>query len=254
MLCRLHFNYLPLISPARLIMSLGIILSLSSSTLWAEGKYEHEGFLFRWLVGGGTSTLSYSTPIEGRPSADSDSSSALFAFQLGRAATTNFIVHLNSFYMHTPDREETLSRTDTPNVEYKQKYSSYGFGMGFTYYLPWNVYISPEFRAAVYSHLERIVDLNASGAPAGLRDYTYERADLEGFGYGITLAKEFWASDELGIGAAFFYYKDSLSVRKAEVRSLDGSDTPYDKIPVRNLDTGSADQTYLGMALSITYN
>ena len=237
---------------------LGLVLSLflPASVLLAQEKYTHDGFLFRFLLGSGNAPMEIAEPVPVISGAEASkyetSSSSLFStFQVGRAATKNFIIHFNSFYTNNPERELKLENgMNSSGVKLLQNSYSFGFGFGFSYYFPWNIYIAPEYRSAVFTRVEHKIEINASGAADS---FSYQRGAMEGHGYGLTIGKEFWTSSDLGLGLALIYHSDTLSIRKFEYRG--SADAPYEKVSAEGLgQSSSVKQSFMGFALSITYN
>ena len=68
-----------------------------------------------------------------------------------------------------------------------QSSRSFGFSVGFSYYFPWNMYISPEYRSAVFTRIEHRVQVEGNADAS----YSYQIGDLEGDGFGISLDKSF---------------------------------------------------------------
>ena len=242
-------------------------------------KIEHKGFMFRLLLGGGQSDMSYTVPDRLNTKFNSKSFSQYYGLQFGRAATDNFIIHLNLFNITNPLRDSKLERTDSPFIKNidelnlaknKQIYNSYGAGIGITYYLPKNFYISPEYRAAVYSNLENRISLTNPDISKTFNfpinvPYTSQIAQFEGTGLGFNLGWEGLVSKNTGLGFVLFYNVDWLKVRSFNDRSpyninysnssvLGFGDGEFNKISSINLGNGSAQQSILGLAISLTYN
>ncbi len=251
-----------------------------SAYLKAEA-YTRDGFMLGMLLGTGNAHLEYLVPQDPHANKFMASSSALYvSLQIGRMATPDFVVHLNGFYIYTPgEREEErvdknkslhsgntagVSNLPSETLELKHRYQSYGFGIGFTYHFPWDMYISPEFRSAVFASLERIENHENVTGP-----YTRETALLQGTGMGVTIGKAFWIAAEWSIALSFFYHVDWLQFRNYEIRDACKKDDFFNRdeyLPcigegssfqagheAQNF-TGSARQYMLGGALSIIYN
>lgn len=246
--------------------ALAWFLFVCSGALFAEERYTHDGFFFRLLLGSGSYSMDFEDPSQASGGStlkyESSASSIFSAFQVGRAPTKDFIVHLNAFYhgggserdlKFKNEGEASLSMFPSGSKTLQEAYT-YGFGIGVTYYFPWNIYISPEYRSAVFTRIEHKFE---APSERGLPPRVFQKGRLEGSGFGLTLGKEFWASPQLGIGFVLFYYSDSLNIRKLESRPIaagDPADEAYERVPTEDLDRGSADQTFAGFALSFTYN
>ena len=244
-----------------------VLLFLPATTLWAQRASERDGFLFNFLLGGGTENISFTDapPAEGGMSASSEdyeasASSFFFASHVGRAATENFFVHINAFYNFNPERELKPNKNSVlaslpAGTKINQRSRTFGFGMGFTYYYsPWNVYISPEYRSAVYTRIEHRLEIPNDLASS----YAYQRGKLDGVGFGLSLGKEFWLSSDTSMGLAFVYQSDSLSGRSFEERPRavpgGGNNAAYEKFSPQRLSQVSYKRNFLGFALSLSYN
>ena len=241
-----------------------ILFFFSASSLWAERVSERDGFLFRFLLGSGTENINFTdAPGSGMtgssPKYEASSSSLFFASHFGRAATQNFFIHINAFYHHNPERElepsgEARNTAIPSGAAIRQHSRTFGFGMGFSYYYsPWNVYISPEYRSAVYARVEHSLEIPNDPASS----YAYQRIKLDGIGFGLTLGKEFWLSSGTSMGLAFVYQSDSLSARNFEQRQpavAGGEDTAYEQLSPQELHQLSYKRNFLGFALSLGFN
>ena len=238
---------------------LSILLLLIVQNLYAEKAYTHDGFFFRLLTSAGKSSIVMQNP---NPDVDIDEETTSNfklkgdkntidnSFQVGKAPTENFIVSLNTSFSYLSDRELSIDdpisaqMMEEENINLSQKYSTYAFGMGFTYYIWQNIYLGAEYRSAVFAKMETLSSSK-----------TFEKAELSGSGIGFSIGKEFWVSEELGIGIAFVYKRDILTYENYHYRSDDLSlDEEYQSGNPRDLITGSVDNRFTGLALSITYN
>lgn len=239
-----------------------LLLSVLSSALIILGTTSlgatpqtHDGFMLRLLAGAGNAGLNYRSPNSASVNDftfESKSTSPYISLQFGKAPVENFIIHLNTFYIQSPERKPKVESPlpELKKVKLTQKYFSYGFAFGMTYYLPrGNFYISPEFRPAVYAQLEEKIKSTNSGQTMTMNLY---RSRFEGQGLGITLGQEFWTNDNVGIGYALFYNVDWLTFKRHQ--EWNASKGGYVTFPERSLDTGSATQFIIGAGLSITYN
>ncbi len=238
----------------------GVLCIFLTSSISAERAYEHNGFLFRILAGAGNSELLHRPPTDAGNTIEykAKSVSPFFTLYFGRAATQNFIIHISTFYTYNLNREAELISSDTrkiegaksQNLKFRQNYVSYGAGMGFIYYLPWNISFSSEYRSAVFSRLESRLTSNNITEP-----YAYEKAEMEGHGMGVTFGKEFWVSNEIGIGFSAVYNIDWLGFTKYEFREeTNNTDQAFTSTSIRDIGRGAVRHIFWGLALSITYN
>ena len=112
----------------RLLLLLGLFLY--SPVLFAQQDDRREGFLFRFLLGPGSASMEFNDPEAPRVgeegdrrtplSLETDSNSFYAALQVGRSATEDFIVHINSFYSYNPERKFKSSDPSAPNSSSRQ--------------------------------------------------------------------------------------------------------------------------------------
>lgn len=182
----------------------------------ARGAATHDGFFLRFLLGGGSMQFSESPVSNG--TIKMGGAGAFFGFHIGFAAVENFILmaSLNG-YAASELRPELNGQQSTSTVNL----STSSYGAGFTYYvMPLNLYFSADFGAARDQ-------ITASGT----------KYDMEwGFGVNGQIGKEWWVSDNWGLGAAIFIHYSTM------------------KDKTSSLYTPTITNLIVGVAFSATYN
>ena len=147
-----------------------------------DSKHKHDGFYLRLTTGfGGTAAIE---DYEGDEITISGASSNT-TIEIGYALRENFIVNLDMFGGVMVDPElgingEVIGETDA-------EVTISNLGLGLTYYImPSNFYLSGSFGLSI-AQIET--------------DYTTFETDL-GYGLNIMVGKEWWVSDNWGIGIA----------------------------------------------------
>lgn len=148
--------------------------------VYAE-SYVHDGFFLRLAPGFGWNNTESDS---GGNSLKMSGVSGLFNFAIGGAVSQDLILHLDASGVRTSDPEVKQNGTD---VSSNFSYSSTSMvGLGMTYYFPSNFYLT--------------------GA-AGMAESRYKsngsttKTDT-GFGANVMVGKEWWVSDNWGLGIA----------------------------------------------------
>lgn len=178
----------------------------------SPGSQQHDGGFFR--MSGGVGSMGLETPVQGFAAKLSGTSYA-YSFAGGTALADSFLVggELWGLYL------------SSPKVEYRGKSGTAsdtsirltGVGLSLTYYvMPWNAYVTvvPSLASAKVS----------AGDTTGTSD--------DGFGIRLAVGKEWWVSDDWGVGLSFQY---------AHASNGDGGG-------------GTVTTNWYGVALSATYN
>lgn len=176
------------------------------------GYHQHDGGFFR--VSGGLGSLGLETPVEGS-AAKFSGTSFTYSFAGGTALTDSFLVGGEMWGLYL----------SSPTVEYRGRSGTASdttltlaaFGLSLTYYvMPWNAYVTvvPSLASA---------SLSFKGT-TGTSD--------DGFGIRLAVGKEWWVSDDWGVGLSFQY---------AHASNGDGGG-------------GTVTTNWYGVALSATYN
>ena len=272
-------QYFP--SAFRLVCSLGFFFLCSSSIVGSE-PYQHDGFMFHFLTGYGYNFIENKFPVKDAKTFKSNGHAFHAEAQFGRAATTDFIVYFSGFYtylvprdtkakgfiplptasdpMDSDSMEELSSQAPSfyaDNVNFEKENFTYGFGIGCVYYTFWNMYLSAQWRVAVFSRMSGNIDAQTvstlSQANESVdRTKNLFRSELEGQGISVKIGKEFWLASELGIGLAVYYNIDWLDYSKHKTRS--GGTGDYVEVIRDDLSRGGMQQMLVGFVVSLTYN
>jgi len=167
------------------------VLILSSGLIFGQSltKHLHDGFFMRFLVGPSSSTQKYdgtSNDMEVK------GVSASFNFQVGSTIADNLVAYgeIGGFTITNPDIEISGKTYDTEDT----KASSFGFGGGLTYYfMPINIFITGSLQAAKVN-----IEYKKGNT-------TYKGETDIGIGAFAGVGKEWWISDDWGLGAAVFF-------------------------------------------------
>ena len=268
-------------SAFRLVYSLSFFFLCSSSIAGSE-PYQHDGFMFRFFTGYGYNFIENKFPVKDAKTFKSDGHAFHAEAQFGRAATTDFIIYFSGFYTYLAPRD-TKAKDFIPlavasdsmeelsfqapsfypnNVSFEEEIFTYGFGIGCVYYTFWNMYLSAQWRVAVFSMMNGNIDAEtfstlSQANPNNSTEFTGRaknlfRSELEGQGISVKIGKEFWLASELGIGLAVYYNIDWLNYSKHKTRS--GGTGDYVKVIRDDLSRGSMQQMLVGFVVSLTYN
>ena len=184
------------------------ILLISPAVLLAEAK-THDGFFFQVFHSGFFNLIDGS--FDGSLESDIDRSNISYeedegdkysyGIKLGGALSPGWIIHVNFTTISYPD----ITGTETAmngNMSYTEgNYTLDSIALGASYYiLPGNIYISPELRLNTTS----TTIVKGSESNIGLE------AVSKGRGVGLTVGKEWWASNEWALGLSLFYSRDTL--------------------------------------------
>jgi len=168
--------------------------------LQPEGAFRHDGLFLRFQTGMGLGRM-VEKEVNGRDIVMSGTTGA-FRFQLGGAVLENLIVYgeLGAFSLADPSiRGEEAYITTTAQSDITLTMSDLGLGACY-YFMPINIYLS----ASMTLSRDRLEIGEAKG-----------RTD-PGVGAYFSAGKEWWVSDNWGLGAAVFVYAGRLSARESE--------------------------------------
>ncbi|HKO91828.1 MAG TPA: outer membrane beta-barrel protein [Polyangiaceae bacterium] len=166
-------------------LSGAFLLCLSATSSAAGGVEAHDGFLLRLTLGLGYGSGTEEQPIVGDVTLSG--AAGFFSLDLGGALTQNLVLHgrLSDMVLVNPTVSiggEELGTIDDASLTF------YLLGAGLTYYLmPANVYLTG------------VVGVTKAKADNG--ENTGESSDA-GFGFEGDIGKEWWVSDNWGIGIA----------------------------------------------------
>lgn len=181
-------------------------------------RHRHDGFFFRIHYGFGNGRVVEQDYLGS--DREFEGFTGMFRLQVGNEITDNLILfgEFGSFAMQKPDMNwqgETVSEADAEVV-------MVDLGIGLTYYfMPINIYLSGSFTLSVNS-----IDLKGEEAETG-----------GGLGVYFAVGKEWWISENWGIGVAFFAYYSNTEV---ENKDLDETYDVYNRV--------------FGIAFTATYN
>jgi hypothetical protein len=176
--------------PGACLGALGVAFVLclagrSSAADGAKGVEQHDGFMLRFSIGLGYGSGSESQPILGDLTLSGGA--GFFSFDIGGALAENLVLHgrLSDMVVVNPKvsvNGEELGTADDASLTF------YLIGAGLTYYLmPANVYFTG------------VVGIAKAKADNGTT--TAETSDA-GFGLEGDIGKEWWVSDNWGLGIA----------------------------------------------------
>jgi hypothetical protein len=172
------------------------------------GYHTHDGFYLRLHLGFGyTSMWTNSAGTSFKISGDS----AAIGLTLGGAITENLIIYgaLSGTTISSPDfKRGNVTSTRTGDAD------SFGFGGGVAYYIqPMNVYVAGTL-------LANKLELSDSGG-------TVTNETDFGLGVEALVGKEWWVSDNWGIGAAARAHFASMKDSSIDMKSLTGANDTW---------------------------
>ncbi len=159
-----------------------------------KGVHEHDGFFFRTQLGfgQGRSVVDFQTQdltVKGP--------STTLNFQFGYAIFDNFILHIDNGASVMSGAK--ASGGVPTGIDNKTDVTISTFGAGASYYfMPVNIYISPSILLSSMTFDGNVIDGDSNG----------------GWGATLAIGKEWWVSDNWGLGVALFAYygKDTVTV------------------------------------------
>jgi hypothetical protein len=197
-----------------LFVCAGIIFSVFCGKVNAESQ-THDGFFIRLAPGIGASSI---TEEFGNDEAEFDGASTLFNFAIGGAIAENLILQLDVSGLNISDPDVTINGQDIGSLNGDVSTSLVGIGL--TYYFPTNFYLTGAIGVAS-SEIE-------TNGQIGETD--------NGYGINLMIGKEWWVSDNWGLGVAGQLLYTSCP----------------DK-PVNGVE-GDVNTTSVGLLFSATYN
>lgn len=168
-----------------------LVLFVLSVDLFA-GTRDHDGGFFLRMSGGlGIAQ----TTLEGNLMSFSGVTSST-NMAIGGGLFNNFALHATAFGFLIPDPDvEVLGIPGTTSLDIMLS----GVGVGVTYYMPVNIYISPSIGIGALS--------DEAGGGTGL-----------GFALDLTLGKEWWVGGSWGLGVAGAFGFHSVPQSDADIR------------------------------------
>ena len=168
---------------------------LSSAPAWAEGEERHDGFMIRLGLGFGVSGATFQEPGDGELELSATGGDAGHVnIALGYAVIENLIIHAEMFGGFLTNATVKLNGEEIGELGEDTQLNLYGFGIGVTYYvMPLNLYIAGS--------------LGAADANLQIDGETRELRDASGTAINLMVGKEWWVSDNWGLGVAAQYYR-----------------------------------------------
>jgi len=163
-------------------IALVALIAVSGSAL-AQGVHEHDGFFLRLSTGAGSSTST--EDIQGTKFGY-EGGCGQGSFAIGYAVAPNFILNVDMFGNLVTDPTVTIDGVEFGEAK-DVEVETTGFGVGATYYfMPVNIYVAGSFgfgeTTAKYKGNESTTD--------------------PGYAANLMAGKEWWVSDNWGLGAA----------------------------------------------------
>jgi hypothetical protein len=200
----------------------GAVQAQPEEAVQPEGAFRHDGLFLRFQTGFGLGRM-VEKEVGGRDISMSGTAGA-FRFQLGGAALENLMVYgeVGGFSMTDPTiKGEEGYITTTSQSDVTLTMSDLGLGACY-YFMPVNIYLS----ASVTVSRDRLeIDEKKGSTNPGVGAY-------------VSIGKEWWVSDNWGLGVALFAYASRMDAR--ESGTFVGRYTVYN--------------TVAGVVFSATYN
>lgn len=168
------------------------------------GFHTHDGFFLRMNPGIGFLSAKYS--YGGSETTISGGGLAL-SFALGGAITPNLVIY--GEFLSTSALDPT-TKDGTGSSTWNGSVGLFGFGPGIAYYLePANLYFSGTL---AFSQVTRSTDHSTSDSSD-----TTDLTDM-GVGLGLTVGKEWWVSQNWGLGFAGLFHLASMKMKNVDTR------------------------------------
>ena len=229
------------ISKQMSLLLLGTFISLPVSLL-AEGS--HNGGLFvRSLLVAGQTDLSSESEGDVRSSSEYSGLPAFEAvFSVGRIVIPNLAIHGGLDFAiagSLKDKDDSESKRSAANFTH--------INVGATYYImPANVYLGLDLRSLLFG-----LDAKYSVGRIGSSSAYKEKAD--GIGYRFVVGKEWFMSDNYGLGLALSYSHSSSTIENKNVMVGSRGGTTVTSTST-STSTEKIKQNILGIAFSTTFN
>jgi hypothetical protein len=173
------------------------------STEWSvpaanRGAERHDGFMLRMVMAFGASNMSesFETPSLGDNSFEYSGFSLGLSLDLGASPIDDLVIHARFADLVNPSPSISMNGDDLGEAEDLSVIASM-FGVGVTYYfMPINFYLTGAIGPSWISISDRTTDERQS-------------SDL-GFGLNVDIGKEWWVSDNWGLGAAGRFWLTTL--------------------------------------------
>jgi hypothetical protein len=159
----------------------------------AKGVHEHDGFMFRFIYGAGLGDLS----VDNYNNSDLtlEGAAGMGRLQLGYSFIGNINLFIDNAAMVYTDPKVIWNAEEQDNAV--SEYVSSQLGIGLSYYImPVNVYIA----------------LSACVVVSEFKGDLIDTQDVSGTGYFAAIGKEWWVSDNWGLGISLYYYQEKLEI------------------------------------------
>lgn len=151
-----------------------------------EGVEQHDGFMLRFTIGGGGAGAGLDTSGS---TLELSGGGVAFSLDIGGSPTDNLVIHvrISDFVMIEPN--VTIEGVPGSAGELNGSFGSNFFGVGLTYYfMPVNLYLTAALGAGWLT-------INIDGEDEN-------RSTDAGIGFDFDVGKEWWVSDNWGLGIA----------------------------------------------------
>ena len=172
-----------------------VLISMVATLGFAESApHTHDGFFLNLALGFGYQSFEYSGNTAYVPDLEAKGVASEFDIKLGGRIAPNTLLHATLAGVSNGEDLEVSSKYGSYSTSEKSESMSF-LGIGLTYYLPINVFFSGSIGLASFN-------LQDNG-----NDGDIEGSTEEGLGFQVAVGKEWWVSDNwgLGVSAAFTY-------------------------------------------------
>jgi len=183
-----------------------------------SGVNRHDGWFFRAQLGAGPGLTTVEAPSG--TEIKYEGAAAAFRMQFGYSFIDNLAVFIDEGYTSMADPDVSVNDNAVNNSDSSVFIQDIGIGLSY-YFMPLNIYIS----ASLLAHT-----LTFEGS-------IFEGDSKKGAAVYLSVGKEWWVSDNWGIGVALFVFSGSTTARDESLN------IEYD-----------IKSTVVGIAFSATYN
>ena len=171
-----------------------ILALLATAAMAMAESHTHDGFFLNLALGFGYQSFEYDGK-EPLPDLEAKGLSSEFDVKLGGRVAPNTLLHATIAGVACGEDLKISSDNESHSISGKTESMSF-LGIGVTYYLPINVFFSGSIGFASFN-LQDSSD----------KDGDIEGSTEEGLGFQVAVGKEWWVSDNWGLGlaAAFTY-------------------------------------------------
>ena len=234
-----------------------ILVLLMPSLVFAEA-YTHDGFLLRFQGGYALGSLDFDVGDDHTPD-----SAYLGSVQIGGAVSPSSILYVGYSFINGTGTQSIpipaeLSPIFNQAINADVNYHIGALSLGTSYYImPSNFYISTELRFILNASVKAEVKNLSVTIPDGRSlsiDSSAEAIYKGGgssTGIGLGVGKEWWISDNWGMGLSLFWYRDNLTADKVK-RTIKITGLPSFSEEVD--DTDDVLSSHWALMVNFTYN